>query len=104
MATSTTIVESRRSAYFGAFERRYRMYLTQLFFPIVDGSHQPLFTHILDEKAQYLRLREVRRRLELVKAGQAEPDFETDALDQNLDGAQDRYDTLHGQYASELGG
>ena len=102
MATTTTIVEARRRAYLTAFEARYRMYLTELFFPLVDGAHQPLFTHILDEREQYLRLREVRRRLELVEAGQAEPDYETDALKNNLDGAQSRFDILHGKYASTL--
>ena len=102
--TSTTVVEARRRAYLAAFERRYRMYLTELFFPMVDGAHQPLFTHILDEQQQYLRLREVRRRLELVEAGQGDPDFETEALKTNRDGAMERYDLLHGKYASAMGG
>ncbi len=102
--TSTTIVEARRRAYLAAFESRYRMYLTELFFPMVDGAHQPLFTHLLDERAQYVRLREVRRRLELVQAGQAQHDYETKALADNKDGAQQRFDELHAKYASTAGG
>ena len=104
MATTTTIVEARRRAYLTAFEARYRMYLTELFFPLVDGARTPLFQHVLDERTIYLRLREVRRRLELVQAGEAEPDYETSALAENRDGAQDEFDRLHGLYASTLGG
>lgn len=102
MATSTTLVEARRNAYAEAFEARYRMYLTELFFPVSDGWSQPLFTHVLDEQQQYLRLREVRRRLELAEAGLGEPDFETEALKNNVDGAQERFDLLHGKYATML--
>lgn len=102
--TTTTIVEARRRAYLAAFERRYRMYLTELFFPVVDGVHQPLFQHVLNERQVYLRLREVRRRLELVQAGEAQHDYETAALAANKDGAMDVFDRLHGKYASSMTG
>lgn len=100
--TTTTIVTQRRRAYLAAFEARYRMYIAEVFFPEVDGARQPLFTNVIDERQQFLRLREVARRLEAVNAGMMQPDYETQAFAENRDGAQQRYIELEQKFRDAL--
>lgn len=81
---------SRVAAYEKAMHDRYMLYLSELFFPEVNGARQPIFTEKLDERTEYMKLQETKRNANLAMRGQIEPDFETQAWIQNKDNAQER--------------
>ncbi len=87
-------------AYGDALDRRFLLYLN-VFFPEVRGKRQPLMTEGLDDRNQFLLLREVARHAQLVAEGQAEPTFQTEAFAENRDGAQERLAELAIKFGGE---
>ncbi len=66
------------------------------------GERQPLFTEQINEREQFLKLREVARRSAMVRDGEVPPDEETIRFDTNEDGAQQRLFELARQFNEEL--
>ena len=89
MATDPLII-TRVRAYEKAIHNRYELYLSQLFFPIVNGYRQPIFTDTIDERTEWMKLRETQRNAMLAANGQIETDFEVQAFMENRDGAHER--------------
>lgn len=92
------LIVSRVAAYEKAMKDRYMLYLSELFFPQVDGARQPIFTQKLDERAEYMKLMETRKNATLAMQGQMEPDFEIQAWIENRDGAQERLIALQRKF------
>ena len=93
------LVLERVTLYEEALVDRFKFYLENVFFPLINGKNQPVFQKTLDERQQFLLLREVARRAEAVKRGEMESDPETIAFERNLDGAQDRLIQLGQQFS-----
>ena len=95
------LIIERAAVYENVMEGRYWLYLKNIFFPEVDGSRQPIFTELLDDREEYLKLRETARAALLVGAGQLEANFETTAYLENRDGAQERLVALQRQFEEQ---
>lgn len=83
----------RVDLYYDAMVARYLKYLDDVFFP--DG--EPLFTEVLDERMEFLKLQEAKSKAE---AGMQDP--EAAFWNENKDGAQERYMALEEQFRQEL--
>lgn len=81
---------ARIRAYDNYLKDRYFLYLSEMFFPEVDGQRQPIFTQALDERTEWMKLSETKKNASMALQGQVEPDFETAAWIQNRDGAHER--------------
>ena len=100
MSDNPTILR-RVGAYETALKERYLLYLSEVFFPLDKGKRQPLFTEQLNDRQQFLMLRETARHAALVEQGQMEPTFQTEAYAANRDGAQERLAELARQFSEE---
>ena len=100
MSDNPTILR-RVGAYEEALSERYLLYLNEIFFPEDKGKRQPLFTEQLNERQQFLMLRETARHVALIEKGEAEPTFQTKAFMANKDGAQERLTELARQFSEE---
>ena len=87
-------------AYGIELDRRYLLYL-DVMFPEVKGKRQPLMTEGLDDRNQFLLLRETERHAQLVESGQAEPTFQTEAFAENRDNAQQRLAELRIKFGAQ---
>ena len=101
---SDPLIVSRVIAYQKAMEDRFRLYLSELFFPVVDGVRQPIFTEKLDERMEYMKLSETKKNATLAMNGQIEPDFEVQAWIENKDNAQERLIELQRKFEEQRNG
>ena len=98
------LILSRTAAYEKAMHERYMLYLEQLFFPVVNGARQPIFTEENDERMEYMKLSETKRNAQLAAQGQIEPDFEVQAWMENRDGAHERLIELQAKFEEQRNG
>ena len=98
---SDPLIISRVRAYEKAMQERYMLYLDQLFFPVVNGARQPIFTEENDERMEYMKLSETKRNAQLAAEGQIEPDFEVQAWMENRDGAHGRLIELQSKFEEQ---
>lgn len=100
MSDNPTILR-RVAAYETMIKGRYLLYLSEFFFPLDKGKRQPLFTEQLNERQQFLMLRETARHAALVEQSQMEATFQTEAFTANRDGAQERLAELARKFSEE---
>ena len=95
------LIVTRVQAYEKAMKDRFMLYLSELFFPEVQGARQPIFTEKLDERMEYMKLSETKKNAELAANGQIEPDFEVQAWIENKDNAQERLIELQRKFEEQ---
>lgn len=89
----TSTMTRRVDLYYEWMVKRYQFWLDHVYFP--DG--QPIFTEALDERMEFLKLREARSKAE---AGVQDP--EAAFWNENKDGAQERYAQLEAKFREKL--
>ena len=98
------LIVTRVAAYEKALKDRFMLYLSELFFPEVEGARQPIFTQKLDERTEYMKLSETKKNATLAMNGQMEPDFEIQAWIENKDNAQERLIELQRKFEEQRNG